>query len=734
MQKLPIVAEIEKLLKRTLHEAPVRAADRLAGLMPYKKDTPKYALSEDGTRLIGLNLAFTELTDAQWNALVALNGFLARDMQALNLSDNKLREFRLPEGMSNLQSLNLDDNALTFPPKEIQKQGNEGMLQYLKGLIVQGTRDVYEVKLLIVGEGETGKTTFWNKLQNPKYPCPLPQDQQPSTIGISIKEGWEFDHPDHPGTKFLVNLWDFGGQEVQYMTHQFFLTRRSFYVLLADGRRESNNFMYWFKIINLLGCDPREKQAMPVLVLLNEKGNPNAKYPYDPEEIKTGFSRLEVIRRQVDFSIMDDRMEGLPALIRDLLAHRLGHLPLEIPAFWDKVRDALYELRKKEDYIRMQEFERICKKSGIHDPANMHALSQLLHDLGVILHFQEDTNLYDFMVLNPQWALNAIYAIMKDQSVAERQGRFDQDMLQTILEKRQYNKQEQALVLNLMLKDSFEVCFRAEEDGRPIMIAPQLLPKDRPKFEWNPGNRVLRYTYQYPFMPKGLVGRLIVRVHELIDSQGGKKVLWEKGVRLSQDKSKALIEELTDVRTGGQIIQISVIGNDDEDRRFLLRNIRRELDHIHKRSFPSLRFEEKIPCSCNSCINSDSPEFYDLSILQQKLNRSKSTIECRKSDEDVFINTLLFGVYGNEASQTRGTNPRKVRIGKGEDLQNILAEMLESAPEDRKNEIIQLQAQLNAIKRVATAGTVEWEQENRAVNKIRESVLDLCDQIDYPKL
>ena len=36
------------------------------------------------------------------------------------------------------------------------------------------------------------------------------------------------------------------------MTHQFFLTKRSFYVLLADGRKQSDNFPYWFKIISLL--------------------------------------------------------------------------------------------------------------------------------------------------------------------------------------------------------------------------------------------------------------------------------------------------------------------------------------------------------------------------------------------------------------------------------------------------------------------------------------------------
>ncbi|MCW5204714.1 hypothetical protein VU02_02135, partial [Desulfobulbus sp. N2] len=135
--------------------------------------------------------------------------------------------------------------------------------------LLEGLRDAFEVKMLIVGEGETGKTTLWNLLQNPKHP--VPDDRQQSTVGIQIKEGLEFQHLDRPDDTFYVNLWDFGGQEIQYMTHQFFLTRRSFYVLLADARREAANFPYWLDIINLLGRDSEKKEQLPVLVVLNEK-------------------------------------------------------------------------------------------------------------------------------------------------------------------------------------------------------------------------------------------------------------------------------------------------------------------------------------------------------------------------------------------------------------------------------------------------------------------------------
>ena len=87
-----------------------------------------------------------------------------------------------------------------FPSQEIIKQGdsihwNDAILRFLKDILFQGEREVFEVKLLIVGEGGTGKTTLFNKLQDIDYPVPLSREQQPMTVGISIKEGWSFTHP-----------------------------------------------------------------------------------------------------------------------------------------------------------------------------------------------------------------------------------------------------------------------------------------------------------------------------------------------------------------------------------------------------------------------------------------------------------------------------------------------------------------------------------------------------------
>jgi internalin A len=53
--------------------------------------------------------------------------------------------------------------------------------------------------------------------------------------------------------EFKAYLWDFGGQQVQYLAHKLFLTGNSLYILLTSARQEDRNFEYWFRIISLLG-------------------------------------------------------------------------------------------------------------------------------------------------------------------------------------------------------------------------------------------------------------------------------------------------------------------------------------------------------------------------------------------------------------------------------------------------------------------------------------------------
>jgi internalin A len=71
----------------------------------------------------------------------------------------------------------------------------------------------------------------------------------------------------------LLNVWDFGGQEIMRATHQFFLTERSVYLLVLNGREGAEDFdaEYWLKHIESFGGES------PVIVVQNKI----AQHPFD---------------------------------------------------------------------------------------------------------------------------------------------------------------------------------------------------------------------------------------------------------------------------------------------------------------------------------------------------------------------------------------------------------------------------------------------------------------------
>ncbi|WP_353572982.1 hypothetical protein [Candidatus Albibeggiatoa sp. nov. BB20] len=80
--------------------------------------------------------------------------------------------------------------------------------------------------------------------------------------GIDILK---YQFPINENKQFIAHIWDFGGQEIYHSTHQFFLTKRSLYVLVADTRKEDVRFEYWLQIIELLADDS------PIIIIKNEK-------------------------------------------------------------------------------------------------------------------------------------------------------------------------------------------------------------------------------------------------------------------------------------------------------------------------------------------------------------------------------------------------------------------------------------------------------------------------------
>ena len=537
-------------------------------------------------------------------------------LQTLNLSSCHFSQ--LPSWLRTWEtppSIDLRGNPLPIPesllgPKESWQ--NPGDLQAVLNFYFQSqdpeAQPLYEAKLLIVGEGEAGKTTLAKKLQDPDYELKLPGSDHPekSTEGIDIIE-WEFGQQG--ATPFRVNVWDFGGQEIYHATHQFFLTNRSLYALVVDNRRENPNFYYWLNVVRLLS------ENSPVFIVKNEKRDRQCEI--DEGQLRKEFSNL--INETVRVNFLDNRgLDGLKATIQKHIT-TLPELQTHWPFKWLKVRYALENYAT--NYIRLPEYLELCKRNGIADKTEALQVSSLLHELGICLHFQRQLGLRDYLILSPTWVTNAIYKVTDDPKVQGDMGRFCRDDLDKIWSDGEYSDLRDEL-LSLMQMKNFGICYPLKERPDSYLV-PSLLSPERPDYAWDDRqNLILRYDYE--FMPKGIITRLIVELHKYIEpSDRLPGLVWKAGVILRDGDARGEIIE----SYGKSEISIRVVGT---RRKRLLDVIRWELRQIHE-SYPSLDYQELIPCNCERCEGSQSPNSYSLSDLEDRLDNRVYEVECRKN-------------------------------------------------------------------------------------------------------
>lgn len=527
---------------------------------------------------------------------------------------------------------NLDDVRTTYED-DISHSRGDFQESYNK-LKQKGISTLNEAKLIIVGEPEAGKSTLLEKLFNPNYP--VPQNEDP-TIGIQIREGWSFEHPYKPDMQFTANIWDFGGQQIQYMTHQFFLTPSAVYILVAanDRKEATNKFSYWFKIIHLLG--ETKNIYSPVIVVLNNK-NDQFTLHFDLSYYQSLYPNLNITIAEVDLSKIDDKYYYLVSTIKNKLVS-LQHVNDLRPKHWDEIRKEL-KIKNNKNHITYSEYKEICELYGILDDKNQEALSTYLHRLGSILHFIEDIKLSDFIILNPQWAVDAVYSVLNDNTIAKNSGYFTLEKLKHIWSKK-YSLAEQGKLLSLMEKDNFGICYEVNSKSKTY-LAPQLLNDIRPYCEWSNKNN-LQYTYQYKFMPEGIIPRLIVILNEWIENIDNKPLVWLKGLILRINDTRILIQQ-EENSEGLKVINISVAGG-NLSKKYSLFLIRSEIEKLHITWFQNIQVTRLIPCICEYCQNSQLPNYFSVDVLQRAYERGRRTVECSKEFLDVPVLALLEGVF-----------------------------------------------------------------------------------------
>lgn len=491
------------------------------------------------------------------------------NLQHLGLADNKIR--RLSGDILDLDlNVNVDkdvtsdgiclrDNPLEYPPVEIIAKGRIALLYYLRSTALQ-TEVLSEVKILFVGDGGSGKTSLVKRVLKRKF-----RENEPQTHGINIDD-WQL---TAGGDDIKAHLWDFGGQEIMHATHQFFLSERSLYVLVLDGRKDEDA-EYWLKHVETFGGDS------PILVVIN-KIDQNPGFEINRRFLKSKYNGIRGF-----FRLSCKNGDGITAFRRALVREVSS---IEItktvwPKTWFRMKTRLEKM--KSHYIGYDEYVKDCIEEEITTKEDQHTLVAFLHDLGTVVHFAE-LDLRDTHVLEPRWLTKGVYRIINSGILAQKRGVLKLSSLPYILKSsdkpHDYPVSKHSYIISVMEK--FEICYRIDSN---TILVPDLLQVQEPRIDFR-FDVATKLQIKYDFLPKSVIPRFIVKKHADIKND----LRWRTGVVLHRPEFDATAVVRAD--PAAKIISIYVLGHQSRDYLTVLRSAFLEINE----SYRKLKCQERIP-------------------------------------------------------------------------------------------------------------------------------------------
>lgn len=547
------------------------------------------------------------------------------NLKEVDLSHNNL--LALPPEIVNLQGLTefyLSGNPLTTPPIEIADQGIDSIKDYFVSLKNERgeTRYLFESKLLIIGDGGTGKTSFRRKIVNPHAEMPIEED---TTRGIDV-DHWTFtiSHLSEQ-IHFNVNMWDFGGQQLYRGTHQMFFSEKSYYVLLSCSREQATDYSYWLNTIRQLAGE-----ECAVLILLNEKHGRGVKF--DERGYRGHFGGIIKSVESLDLSKDFDAVRNLQDLVKIHLK-QLSGIGDPLPPSWVQIREEIAEIQKNIEmgkntskFISFDEFQKICNNHNVEDPSIIHALSVYYTRIGVFTHYIDDELLRERVYLDSNWLLDTVYEVLENVDIKKREGRLTAAEITTIWGKRDLDFEVERLA---KLMNRFGLMYRVRDTDK--YVVPEHLPIQQPYDVWPHSGELLHFIYEFDkYMPPGLMSRLIVALHHLIEDE---RLVWYNGVNLILNKTHAeIIESYGAINS----FKIRIKGTEKIE---LLSMIRDRFAEVLS-PFKNLNYKQHVPCLCNECNEAEFPEFHEYKKLLNLREKGKGS-QCYRSGELVDVSKLL---------------------------------------------------------------------------------------------
>jgi len=612
------------------------------------------------TQLLSLNLSFNSLIElpASIGNLTQLRsldlsstfrktlpkwlGKLAH-LDSLDLSYNQLTD--IPASLvqlGHLKTLRLNHNPLNPELASAYNEGLSAVMAYLRAK--SGAQVVLnEAKLILVGEGEVGKTCLLDALLNKKW------QEHPSTHGIEIQQVKVADPETH--TEITLNGWDFGGQRVYRPTHQLFFSAPAVYLVVWKPREgpQQGFVREWIQLIK------RREPTAKILVVATH-GGPGQRQPdIDRQELWDLFDKETV----VDFLFVDSKpdkkgkrkgIDELKLAIAEV-AEQLPEVGRSVPKSFQEVRETLQ--KRNVPYLPLDEVLAICREHKMDDEIARLFIT-ISHRLGHLTHYENDPTLRDIVILRPDWLATAMSYVLDDEGTRAAHGLVRFSRLGKLWDDpsrsadTRYPTTLHRIFLALMGR--FDLSYlvadpSSKSDSDPQSLIAQLVPDNRPeniKGAWlvipSAGDlqqtqicRIVDAQNGQSASAEGLFYQLIVRLHKysLGRVDYNDSVHWQRGLVLDNAyNGRAFLEHK------GNDVHITVRAPYPE--RFLAM-LTEEVKFLVESFWEGLRCDVTVPCLATP----ECKGLFEVSKLIENKKRNRSEQPCPICNEWQSISQLL---------------------------------------------------------------------------------------------
>jgi GTPase SAR1 family protein len=622
-----------------------------------------------------LQLRDLKSLDLSFNNLRTLPDWLADlpELDKLNLESNRLTD--LPGAfcrIKDLEQFNVTGNPFNLELAAAYKEGSAAVRRYL--LAKAGVQVVLnEAKLILIGEGEVGKSSLLSALRDEPWTV-----GRPTTHGIEIKPIIMTDSTT--GTEITLNGWDFGGQRVYRPTHQLFFSTPAVYLVVWKPREGSQQGLVneWIKLVKHRAPDAK-------IIVVATHGGPKDRQPdIQRQKILQLFGEETV----VGFIHVDSKPDANTGERRNIakLREEIARVAVDLPEMGRQVPQRWYNAREKlrnseAAYLTLEEVLKLCRDIDM-DEEEARLFVAISHRLGHLIHYEHDPALENIIILKPDWLATAISLVLDDIKTREAHGLVSLQRLHqlwsqpAVSQEFKYDVKLQPLFLRLM--ERFDLSYKvaiASEAPNAISFWQQVGSLFSKSHQHNEGPSDISYTSLIAqlvpdFPPAGLLNRfwsstvnsgekqqvqicriidernesaaaeglfyqLIVRLHKF--SLGrlnyDESVHWQCGLLLDDDyNGRALLEQI------GNDVQITVRAQYPEA---FLAVLTREVRWLVENFWKGLRCVVMVPCIDPCGRNAPGTGLYEVGKLIDSKKKMHTDYPCPVCNEWQNIDCLI---------------------------------------------------------------------------------------------